>query len=433
MTHPAATTGGRFFDAEILRQSGAVLVALKPGTGGDSTLAVARWLAGKTASELHVLSVVESADPAAVAAGDSSFPPEHLLRERGEAAMRQRVHAAACTHGDADCRLDVLEGAASVAITHTARDRGASVIVVGTGRHALLGRFLYGERALEVVRDAVGLVLVVPPVVRPPFVHAMVAVDFSQASMRAAVSALGMLGAGGTLSLVHVKSAVRLSEENAGWWNDAYERRSREMLSRFVDALSVPAGVTIDHALLRGEAVESLLRFAHERDVDLVVCGRRRHSLVERVLVGSVSSALVRRAPCSVLVAPERPYDRKLDDTSWMTGVVVSRNPEEWSGLLRGVSQRNAGRRAQLVVEPKVSAAVERLNGGYGFLAADYDRDDGRASIVLDGAAAAGSRVSHRIADLREVEMTSDSEGKDTRLQFDTSSGRCILTFMDAP
>jgi len=40
-----------------------------------------------------------------------------------------------------------------------------------------------------------------------------------------------------------------------------------------------------------------------------VACGRLGHSLFERVLVGSVSSMLVRKATVPVLIAPELPGD----------------------------------------------------------------------------------------------------------------------------
>jgi nucleotide-binding universal stress UspA family protein len=258
----------------------------------------------------------------------------------------------------------------------------------------------------------------------------MVSVDFSQASMRAAVSAVGLLERGGRITLVHVKSAMRLNEDSVGWWNDAYELRSREMLARFADALPEPAGVTVDTALLHGETVDTLVNYAIVQGVDLIACGRRRHSLLERILVGSVSSALVRRAPCSVLVAPERPYDNELEDASWMTGVQVSRDPEEWPALLQGVSRRNAGRRVKLVMETDGAEGVVSIEKGYAFLTAEYDRPGKRVNIALGDPAAPGSHLTHRIAGLREVEISAGSSGLDTKLYLDAAPCRCTLTFV---
>lgn len=426
------STSHQPFSVETFKETGPVLVALKPLDGGESALRTSQWLAAKTGSELQVLSIVERDDTLALAAGASPLPEEYYQRERADATTRLRAQAVQGPHGDATCRVDVLEGPTSITIAHTARDRGSSVVIVGTGRHNVLGRFLYGERALQLVREAVGPVLVVPPHADPPFKHAMVAVDFSQASMRAAIVALGMLERGGRLSLVHVKSAVRLSEDDAGWWNDAYELRSREMLARFAELLPEPPGIAVETSLLRGAPSETLLGFAREQVVDVIACGRRRHSLVERILVGSVSSALVRRAPCSVLVAPERPYDKELDDASWMTGVRVSRDRDEWPELIRGVSQRNAGRRAQLVMEGERPEGIESIEKGYSFLAAEYEPKDQKVNIVLGDRDTPGSQLAHHIAGLREVEMVADSTGRDTKLQLDAAPGRCVLSFVDA-
>jgi nucleotide-binding universal stress UspA family protein len=43
---------------------------------------------------------------------------------------------------------------------------------------------------------------------------------------------------------------------------------------------------------------------AAERDVDLLVCGSRGYGPVRRVLLGTVSSALVRQASVPTLVVP---------------------------------------------------------------------------------------------------------------------------------
>lgn len=431
MTHTSTATDQRF-SAETLKPTGPVLVALKLSEGGDAALAVGQWLAAKTGSELNILSVADTVDDAvSLAAGVPPLPPEYHLRERAEATLRRKAEAASGPHGTTSCRVDVLEGATSTTIAHTARDRGARVVVVGTGRHAVLGRFLYGERALEVVRQAVGPVLVVPSSACVPFGHAMVAVDFSQASMRAAVAALDMLGPGARLSLVHVKSALRLNEQDAGWWNDEYELRSRQMLARFADALPEPADVTVDTTLLRGEPVATLLKFVEEHHVDLIACGRRRHSLVERILVGSVSTALVRRAGYSVLVAPERPYDKELDDASWMTGVYTSRDAEEWPELLRAFSWRNAGRRAELVMEAARPDGAGILEKGYQLLTADYDRNDKRVSLILGDPNARRRHLEHTIAGVKELELTAGANGRDTKLRFDAEPGRGTLTFVD--
>ena len=432
MTTTMTNPGINPFTSDTRIGTGPVLVALKPSGGGDSALATAQWLADKTHAELHVVSIIEAEDAAAVAAGAPPLPPEFYLRECTDTRSRLKADAAQGPHGDSGARVDVLGGATSITIAETARERGASVIVVGTGRHTVPGRYLYGERALDVVRTAAGPVLVVPPAAQPPFAHALVAVDFSEASMRAAVSALGMLEPGGHLTIVHVKNTVRLSEQSVGWWNDAYEVRSRELLTRFAGAVPATDGIVVDTQLLHGDILDALVLFVSEQGVDLVCCGRGRHSLVERILTASVSTAIVRRAPCAVLVAPEVSSDMSRADASWMSGMRVSHSPAEWPELLRAFSHRNAGRIARLAIEGTGADPVRSLENGYAFLAAEYGSMDKRANIMLGNLAALGTHVTHKIGGLRELQLSADTEGRDSSLQLDTGTARYLVTFQDA-
>jgi nucleotide-binding universal stress UspA family protein len=73
------------------------------------------------------------------------------------------------------------------------------------------------------------------------------------------------------------------------------------------------AGVhAVDGVCEEGAAVDGLLGFLESHPVDLFVIGSRGLSAAKRLLLGSVSSALVNRAPCPVLVVrppatPPRP------------------------------------------------------------------------------------------------------------------------------
>ena len=75
----------------------------------------------------------------------------------------------------------------------------------------------------------------------------------------------------------------------------------REALDRAVAGL--PSGVRGTGELLFGEVVDEL-SMVSERGVDLLVCGSRGYGPVRRVLLGTVSSALLRQASVPVLVVP---------------------------------------------------------------------------------------------------------------------------------
>jgi nucleotide-binding universal stress UspA family protein len=75
----------------------------------------------------------------------------------------------------------------------------------------------------------------------------------------------------------------------------------QEALDRALAGL--PDGVPASGELLYGEVVDEL-SVVGERGVDLLVCGSRGYGPVRRVLLGTVSSALVRQASIPVLVVP---------------------------------------------------------------------------------------------------------------------------------
>jgi nucleotide-binding universal stress UspA family protein len=303
---------------------------------------------------------------------------------------------------------------------------------VGTGQHGALGRLVYGERAVQIARLADRPVVVVPPgAPAGPVTEAIVAADFSPASQRAARFAIGMLADGGRLTLVHVKSAVNLSEEGAGWWEEAYERRTAELFRRFAASLRPDRGITIETQMLHGDVAATLLTCARERGAGLIACGGRRHSFVERMLLGSVSTELIRHAACTVVVMPDRGQDTGEDLLPAASGVVESWDANAWPGLIQGFGRRNGGRPTQLRFRTASPQGVGSVESGYRLVDTTFDRAASRAEIVLADPGTGGSQLSHRISNVRAVMVSTDATGRDTALRLDTLGGRCTLVLSD--
>jgi nucleotide-binding universal stress UspA family protein len=112
----------------------------------------------------------------------------------------------------------------------------------------------------------------------------MVGYDGSESSRRALDAAADLVGYGSTLSVVTVKAGA------VGSWasGDAHAR----LLSRNVEAR---------YHETSGEPADQLVEKAAELGADLLIVGRRSRNAV-RALLGPVSSSVVRRAPCDVLV-----------------------------------------------------------------------------------------------------------------------------------
>jgi nucleotide-binding universal stress UspA family protein len=76
-------------------------------------------------------------------------------------------------------------------------------------------------------------------------------------------------------------------------------------------AQSQAAGLrSVEGVCVEGAAVDELLAFLGAHPFDLVIVGSRGLSTAKRILLGSVSSALVNRAPCPVLVMRPLPTTR---------------------------------------------------------------------------------------------------------------------------
>ena len=112
----------------------------------------------------------------------------------------------------------------------------------------------------------------------------MVGYDGSDAAWRALDAAADLLGYGSTLAVVTVQTSAT---------DPAKIAAARDYLhGRHVEARYHEA---------RGEPAEQLVEKARELEADLLVVGRRSRNPL-RTLLGSVSSSVVRRAPCDVLV-----------------------------------------------------------------------------------------------------------------------------------
>jgi len=62
------------------------------------------------------------------------------------------------------------------------------------------------------------------------------------------------------------------------------------------------AGLAANYEILEGRAAEKICQYAAENNFDLIILGSRGKSKVSRLLLGSVSDAGVRNAPCPVMV-----------------------------------------------------------------------------------------------------------------------------------
>ncbi len=85
----------------------------------------------------------------------------------------------------------------------------------------------------------------------------------------------------------------------------AERERIAEALARFVGSHRVPS-VPIDTVLEEGNVVAEILRRARALPADLIVVGTHGRSGFERMMLGSVTERVLRKASCPVLTVPRR-------------------------------------------------------------------------------------------------------------------------------
>ena len=253
---------------------------------------------------LHVVSVLppfasNSLDLGVVASNAASS--DELRIELRTGAIRELMGFAGS--GD-NWTHEVALGRPAKVITRIAEERCADLIVVGKHEHSLMDRISGGETTLQVMRLATVPVLAVSGDL-DSVQSIVVATDFSVASARAAKAALQLLGRSGAMYIVYVEPPVELLPKGFAVSGDTrYPGDVVVWFRRFIESLAAPPGVTVEGIVLNGKPVAAVVEFAERIGASLVAAGSHGHSRMERFLLGSVSTGLVRNAQCAVLVAP---------------------------------------------------------------------------------------------------------------------------------
>lgn len=73
------------------------------------------------------------------------------------------------------------------------------------------------------------------------------------------------------------------------------ERESEELRKQGLDVTAL---------LVQGPTAETILAEAQRLEADMIIMGSRGHGVVHELLVGSVSSGVIRKSACPVLIVP---------------------------------------------------------------------------------------------------------------------------------
>jgi nucleotide-binding universal stress UspA family protein len=290
-----------------------ILCASDLSEGSDQALVQAASYCDQAETRLVVMHVQEAVYPMPVngyVVPVISAAELEAQKERGRQALREQVERAGVRCPQLSLEVVPADRPVYAEIVHRAESGGFDLLVVGDRGASRLSRVVLGSVADKVVRHAHCPVLVARP--SPASGSILAASDFSPPS-RAALVAADREAArrkGTTrLSVVHcldfppelmgfgfaplVPAPGSLPDSRPALRESAGKRMQGELRE---------TGVQASLMVEDGPAASTVVRLAESLPAELVVLGTSGKTGLRRVLLGSVAEAVVRRAPCSVLV-----------------------------------------------------------------------------------------------------------------------------------
>ena len=135
----------------------------------------------------------------------------------------------------------------------------------------------------------------------------LVPVDSSKNSKDALKEAIKLAKlTGGKITVMHAyQSWTPALIDNMEAWHAALKNAAKTIL---VDAQNIAAaeGFKVETLLVDGNAVQEIVNTANSGHFDLIVMGARGVSKITEILLGSISSGVLKKATCPVLIIKEK-------------------------------------------------------------------------------------------------------------------------------
>jgi nucleotide-binding universal stress UspA family protein len=193
-----------------------------------------------------------------------------------------------------------------------AEQEQAELVVVGSSRRGPIGRTYPGSTGDRLLHGSASPVAVAPRGLRdsPPERLGWIAVAYLDTpeaghALDVAVDLAERVGAQLRLVTVMPRPAELFMPVVGRDAEAAFMASTRELFQGGLDAALDRVGDRVEASaeLLEGDVVDALATL-DRRDADLLVCGSRGYGPLRRVLLGGVSSRLLRRAALPLLVVP---------------------------------------------------------------------------------------------------------------------------------
>ncbi len=410
----------------IAEPTGPILVATDTSPSSDAAFPMARALASKLDAPVHVVSGLRPSTMPMYAFDAMPYPmlSEPYIREGREQMISKQMTRTVPSATPWPVRVRV--GDPMHEIVDDARNVNARLIVVGRGRHGALERLLGGESVLRLLQLGDTPVLAVEPGSEGLPSHVVIATDFSAFSVYAAQVAVSLLAPRSSVRLVHVGPAISDADAALRTFAEGYKAEVERGFDLMREHIA-PHGFQVETVLLRGNPSESLIDYLQSVQPDLVVTATHGYGYIKRAVLGSVTSSLIRSAPCSVLCVPGRARTvaaaRAFAISSQSTKLLAK---DQLDAELNAFTSRNGGRGCSVELDHR-DLGAQSLGHGMPLVGVSYDHHDESVSLMFGASTLRGEHLTHRLQKCESVHVISDAAGRDQVLRIVHDGGQTLL------
>jgi nucleotide-binding universal stress UspA family protein len=299
-----------------------ILVPLDGTAYAEAALTPAVRLARKCGATIRLVRVIDRTAPSFVlASARSSITWADTPGDRASYYLHhlaERIHAST----GVEASTNVLRGGIAASIRKEAIDNHCDLIVMTTHGHGAPGRILQTSVGAKIAYSSTCAVLFIPHSESPTdwsvqkrYTHVLVPLDGSHNSEQSVAMALQFAQLDDArLTLFHVAqpqlvaaasaTAPLFTSQNAIPPEDV-ERMSRDYMESLGGWVHEHGGTAFtDVRIDSGDPAAAILAFAGEHAVDLIAMTTRGLTGLRKFVLGSVSSAVLRRTNAAILLLP---------------------------------------------------------------------------------------------------------------------------------
>lgn len=216
-----------------------------------------------------------------------------------------------------DTTIEIAAGLPEQEIYRIAKEKGISLIVVGSHGTSMIREVTLGSVALRIIRKMVFPVLLVPlnikeendarrcEVARSDFLNNILyPTDFSDTAERAFAYVEKIVEGGARrVTLLHVQDKVRI-EKYLRERVEEFDRTDRERLNRLKAKLMDKGATDVLIEIPYGSPTQEILRKIRSEDFSWIIMGSQGRGFIPEIFIGSVSHNVIEQAALPTLLVP---------------------------------------------------------------------------------------------------------------------------------